>query len=344
MSLRALATPLALVISLSAPAAGAQGASTLPTSTNGQPVELVASGLKTPTSFAFGDGTVFEGDAGTTENPGPPNGGVYVLKGGTAREIPGSPQFVAGLAWHNGALYISGGALNSKGLFWQLYAWTGWNGHTFRSRKTIFTGPERFDGFNGLAFGPHGRLYVGVDVGLSDGNDHGPPGTSPYVYDILSFNAKGKDLQVFATGIRQPWQLAFPPHSTSPYVTVLGQDSGASNPPDFILRVTKGQNYGYPACNQTSAPPCAKFATPFEQFEPHTDLMGIAISGASLYVTSLAGPGAPGPGGEVFSLPASGGPLQPLVTGFTAPTLGLGVSEGYVYVGELNGEVFRVKI
>jgi hypothetical protein len=343
--MRRLATSLALTTVLAVPAAGAQSASALPTSSNGQAVELVASGLRTPTSFAFGDGTVFEGDGGTTENPGPPNGGVYVLKSGTATEIPGSPGYVAGLAWHGGALYISGGTLTSNGLFWQLYKWTGWNGHTFKTHKTIYTGPEGFDGFNGLAFGPHGRLYVGVDVGMSDGNDHGPPGTSPYVYDILTFNAKGKELQVFATGIRQPWQLAFPAHSTSPYVTVLSQDSGATNPPDFILRVTKGQNYGYPTCNQTEPSPCTGFAKPFEEFEPHDDLMGIAISGSSLYVTSFAGPGALGwPDGEVFTLPASGGPLQPMVTGFTAPTVGLAINGGYLYVGELSGEVFRVKV
>jgi hypothetical protein len=36
---------------------------------------------------------------------------------------------------------------------------------------------EKFDGFNGIGFGANGRLYVDVDVGLTDGNDHGPPST-----------------------------------------------------------------------------------------------------------------------------------------------------------------------
>jgi hypothetical protein len=160
----------------------------------------------------------------------------------------------------------------------------------------------------------------------------------------LSFKANGKDLKVFARGMRQPWQFAFPARSSSPYVTDLGQDSGAKNPPDFILRVTAGQNYGFPKCNHTSAKPCAGFAKPFERFRPHTDLMGIGLHGSRLYVTSFGGLKGKGPGGEVFSLPAHGGALKPLITGFVAPTVGLAVHGNYVYVGELTGQVFRLKI
>ena len=46
----------------------------------------------------------------------------------------------------------------------------------------------------------------------------------------------GKDLKVFASGMRQPWQIAFAPGSTSPLVSDLGQDKGAKNPPDFVLQ------------------------------------------------------------------------------------------------------------
>ena len=102
----------ALALALVAPAASASsGSPPPPVSTNGHKVQLVASGLKTPTSFAFGDGRVFEGDGGTPQGSAPPNGGVYVLKNGTAVKIPSALVFVAGLAWHNNKLYISGGVL-----------------------------------------------------------------------------------------------------------------------------------------------------------------------------------------------------------------------------------------
>ncbi len=315
-----------------------------PTSTNGNPVHLVASGLKTPTSFAFGRGSIFEGDGGNSEGNKPPNGGIYVLKDGTARRIPGSPKFVAGLAWHHGSLYSSGGYLTKTGVKWRLSKWMGWDGTAFKSHEAVYTAPKGFDGFNGIGFGANGRLYVGVDLGLTDGNDHGPRNTSPYVYDLLSLKPNGTDLKVFATGMRQPWQMAFPANSSAPFVTVLGQDSGAKNPPDFVLRVRAGQDYGFPKCNHTTAAKCAGFATPYRKFGPHTDLMGIGLHGHNLYLSSFLGPQGKGPGGEVFSHKRTGGPLKPLLTGFVAPTVGLGIHGDQLYVGELTGQVFRVKI
>src|SRR5271170_3695339 len=95
----------ALAFALVAPAASASSGPPPPVSTNGHKVELVASGLMTPTSFAFGDGLVFVGDGGSSEGSGPPNGGVYVLKNGAAVKIVSAFKFVAGLAWHDNKLY-----------------------------------------------------------------------------------------------------------------------------------------------------------------------------------------------------------------------------------------------
>ena len=94
-----------------------------------------------------------------------------------------------------------------------------------------------------------------------------------------------------AKGIRQPWQMAFPRGSSSPYVSDLGQDSGATNPPDFVLRIRPGQNYGLPKCNWTVSWKCNGFARPFQFFAPATDVMGEAIAGTRLYMTEFgAGP------------------------------------------------------
>ena len=314
-----------------------------PKATNGSVVQMVAAGLKTPTSFAFGGGAVFEGDGGNSKS-GPPNGGVFVLKGGKATEIPGSPQFVAGLAWHKGALYVSGGSVTGPtSAKWQLFKWSGWNGARFTSQTAIYTAPAKFNGFNGIAFGPKGRLYVGVDVGLTDSNDHGPATTSPYLYDILSISASGKDRKVFATGMRQPWQFVFPKGSAVPLVSDLGQDTGAKNPPDFILKVHPGDNFGFPKCNGTAPTACTGFATPYMRFAPHDDIMGLGIIGNQLYMTSFLGFDGHGPGGEVLAKPVTGGKVTTVVTGFVAPVVGLGVHAGWLYIGELTGQVFRVK-
>ena len=282
---------------------------------------------------------MFEGDGGG-ESP-PFHGGVFLLKNGTATKLAGSPTVVFGLAWHDKTLYVSGGSVRKSGLSWNILAWSGWNGKKFAKSKTIFTGPKKFQGLNGLAFGPDGRLYTGADTGAANNNDHGPASTSPYLYDILSLNPNGTGLKVFASGVRQPWQFAFAPGSSAPFVSALGQDSGAKNPPDFLLKVHSGDNYGFPQCNHTKGSKCKGFAKPFQSFAPHTDIMGLAIIGKTLYMTSFLG--TTGKAGEVFSMPLKGGKLKPVVTGFVAPTVGLGENAGYLYVGELTGEVFRVK-
>ena len=326
-----------------ASATAASGPPPAPKGAKGVKVQLFASGggLATPTSFAFGGGNVFEGDGGPeTSGSEPPKGGVFLLKGGTATKLDGSPNFVAGLTWHKGTLYVSGGTVTAKGIAWQLQAWSGWTGTKFTKQKAIYTAPKKFAGFNGLAFGPDGRLYVGVDVGLVPPNDHGPANKTPYVYDILSFNANGKGLKVFATGIRQPWQFAFAKGSSDPFVSDLGQDSGAKNPPDFLLKVHKGDNYGFPQCNQTNAQKCKGFTKPFKQFAPHTDIMGLAIIGKTLYMTSFIGNH--GKAGEVLSMPLKGGKVKTVATGQVAPIVGLGANGGSLYVGELTGRIFKV--
>jgi hypothetical protein len=73
--------------------------------------------------------------------------------------------------------------------------------------------------------------------------------------------------------------------------------------------------------------------------------MGLAIIGNKLYMTSFAGlhATAKSTGGEVLSMPLSGGKVTPVLTGFVAPTVGLGAHGNTLYVGELTGQVFSVQ-
>ncbi|HUA44123.1 MAG TPA: hypothetical protein VMA77_02770 [Solirubrobacteraceae bacterium] len=321
-------------------AAASAATTPLPTPAKGAKLQLVATGVTTPTAFAFGDGNVFVSDGTTPPSKG---GGVYVLKDGTAVLVPGSPLISFGVTFHKGTLYVSGATLTAKGPAGDLLAWSGWNGTTFTSQKVLYTAPAGIL-LNGIAFGADGRLYSGVDVGQT--NDHGPK--KGLLYDLLSFNAAGKDMKVFATGMRQPWQLAFPGGSSSPFVTDLGQDAPKSiqkTVPDFILRVRAGQNYGFPSCNWIVTAKCTKFATPFKFLAPHTDPGGLGIIGKRLYLSEFGFVHS----AKVQSLPLKGGALKTLLTGFKGEAfIGLGTNRGWVYVGELatgpgTGRVFRVK-
>ena len=346
--LKGLGAALACGLIAVAAASAASGPPPPPKSPQGHMVTLVGAGggLATPTSFAFGDAQVFEGDAGQ-ETSKVPDGGVFLLRNGKARKLDGSLRYVSGLAWHGESLYVAGATIlaGESSVTWQIQRWSGWNGTAFASQTPIYTGPKKFQGFDGIAFGPDGRLYAGVSVQGTNDNDHGPAATSPYLYSILTMTDAGKGLRVFARGMRQPWQIAFAAGSDSPFVSDLGQDKPTKlNPPDFVLKVHQGDNYGFPQCTQLVAANCTSYAKPFKVFPPHSDIMGVAIIDKTLYMTSFVGlhPTAKSHGGEVLSMPLSGGDITPVLTGFVAPTVGLGAHGNTLYVGETTGQVFSV--
>lgn len=362
MRKRAAAIFVASVIT-SVATTGLATAATGPTSPGGHPVGLVANtNMLIPTSFAWGDRTMFAGD-GTKISGTQFAGGLYQVKHGKTRKLGGSPVWVGGLAFHRRVLYISAVTKSKTGtLRSQILAWRHWNGRNFTKRRAIYTAPAGFQGFNGLAFGPDGRIYVGADVGLFNGNDSGPATTSPYLYDILSMSTRGRNVKVFASGIRQPWQIAFPAGSSSPLVTDLGPDTGNVNPPDLLLRVSAGDNFGFPKCDWQSTGSgkgkgkgnktpnqCKGFTKPLTMFAPHTDPGGIGIIGSTVYLSEFGFALLPA---KVVSLPLSGhGTPTTLVNG-TGAIIGLGTHRGYVYFGQTYmstsgptapAQIFRVK-
>jgi glucose/arabinose dehydrogenase len=328
--------PTLLIASLGGVFGGAFGSvaaaagRSLPRSASGHRVSVLATGLTTPTSFAFGAGKVFVGDGGTED--GSHAGGVFVLERGRARRLAGSPATVLGVAWRGDTLYVS--ALT------RLLAWSGWNGSSFAHRRVFYSAPPGFTGFSGLGFGADGRLYAGVYLGNS--NDHSPS-RAPYAFDVLSFNSLGKDLRIVARGLRQPFQMAFPAGSSSPFMSVLGQDQPPSiNPPDYVVRIRPGQNYGFPTCNWLVRSACVGYSRPFRFLRPHASPMGLAIIGHRLYVALFNGLD-PSVGAAVAWMPVTGGALKPALTWFPAPIVGLSAHAGSLYVGDVTGRVYGVK-
>ncbi len=286
-------------------------------------VATIAAGISRPTSFAFGVGRVFVSGAG-------PGGGVFVLRDGSAVRVPGLPV-TFGLAWKSGVLYGTSGT--------KLFAWSGWNGTRFTRTKVVFAGARGFPGLNGVALGPDGRLYLAVR--LDEAFDHAAD-PARYAQSLLSLRVDGTDVEVVANGIRQPWEIAFAAGMRDPYVTVLGQDNlGSREPPDYLIHAKPGQSYGFPGCNWSNAAACAEAAKPSVLFPPHSNPMGIAAVGTSLYVALEAGTGR---GSEVVAIPAAGGIPKPVLIGFPAPVRALGSSDGYLYAADLDGTVYRVRL
>lgn len=309
-------------------AAAAAQAPPPPTSTNGKPVTVVAHGVTTPTAFAFAGSTIFAGSGPSEQGNGPT--GLFTLANGQATRVPGTPAIVFGLAWHKSRLYVSTGP--------KIIAFSGWNGTRFAAHKTISAPRKPFAGFNGLAFGPDGRLYAGVS--FRDKFDH-KRDPSRFAQSVVRMSATGKHLATVARGLRQPFQLTFVGRGRNPFVTVLSQDKGKI-PKDAIVVARPGQDYGFPACRWGTPKTCKGFPTPRILLPKHASPMGIGAIGRTLYVSLFGGLGNGKP--IVGTVPAAGGTVKPLLQGFVAPVIALGVHAGTIYVGDLTGTIYSVQV
>jgi glucose/arabinose dehydrogenase len=309
--------------------AGAAPGPPLPKATSGAKVVRVAGpgAIPIPTSFAFGKGTVFVGAHSGEEGKNPPRGGVFTFSGGKATLVPATPKDVYGVTWKAGTLYVSSGK--------RLLAYGGWDGTKFASRKVLFTAGRSLPGLGGLAFGPNGRLYAGVQLGNFNKYDHH---TDPHKYAqaVVSFKRDGTDLRLLAQGLRQPFQLTFVKGYRYPFVSNLSQDTKTRVPPDFVVYARPGQDYGFAKCTWFVPKACTGYPRPFKFFSPHTSPMGIASIGKNLYIAQFGKM-------RVVKLSITTKNVSPVLTGFAAPIVGLGIHNGFIYVGELTGSVYRVK-
>jgi len=175
-------------------------------------------------------------------------GAVYRLVGDGDAEQYG-PQFVSpvGLAFQPGTdvLYVSSRLeLESGGGVWRVLS-----DRSFE--RVIDTLPCCFSVIdnqpNGMVFGPDGYLYLGVGS-LTDHGEPANPQTEsiaefhPYEAAILRIQPHTGEIETFAQGIRNPYDLSF--DTNGQFYAV---DNGIlAGPGDRILRIDAGGHYGWP--------------------------------------------------------------------------------------------------
>lgn len=184
----------------------------------------------------------------------------------TARVAADGLSRPAGLAYHDGALYIvderrvyrlRGDAVDV--LIDDLPAGGGfWNG--------------------GIAVGPDERLYVATGAPC----DHCAP-ADPTRGAVLSFDLDGRDRRLVARGLRHPAGLAF---AAGALWTVDTARDGLFDTPDLdeLNRVTPGAHFGWPFCVGAAgvqdwpggAFDCAEAAPPALTFPTHSSPLALA--------------------------------------------------------------------
>lgn len=118
---------------------------------------------------------------------------------------------------------------------------------------------------NNLKFGPDGMLYVtiGSTCDACEEEDHRSA-------TIMRFDPETAEGEVIATGLRNPYDLAFHPVTGDLFATDNGRDDlGDDAPRDELNHIIEGQDYGWPACwDELVGPGCEGTTAAIAFFEP----------------------------------------------------------------------------
>jgi len=123
-----------------------------------------------------------------------------------------------------------------------------------------------------LKFGPDGWLYIGVGSTCNACDDPYPRSAT-----ILRFNVDTGDSEIYATGLRNPFDLAFHPSTGDLFATDNGRDDlGMDAPLEELNHIIQGGDYGYPDCwNEQNTPGCENTIPAVAYFESHSSADGL---------------------------------------------------------------------
>jgi glucose/arabinose dehydrogenase len=178
-----------------------------------------------------------------------------------------------GLAWRGRTLYVS-----AQGRLERLRLREG----RAAGRRTIVPDlPFGRHQQDNVVVGADGRLYFGSGSTCDVCDEEDPRSAA-----ILSVRPDGRNLRIVATGLRNPFGLAFQPGTGRLYATVNGQDNlpdpSAPEPAETLVLVQEGADYGWPRCwpsirRKRMMGRCAGVKKPVAYLETHSSADGLAF-------------------------------------------------------------------
>ncbi len=123
-----------------------------------------------------------------------------------------------------------------------------------------------------LKFGPDGWLYMGLGSTCNACDD-----TDPHSASILRFNVDTGEGEIYATGLRNPYDIAFHPVTGELFATDNGRDDlGMDAPFEELNQIIPNGEYGYPNCwNEQDQPGCENTIPAVAFFESHSSADGL---------------------------------------------------------------------
>ena len=299
---------------------------------------VYATGLTDASAFAFdAEGRLWVATAGYGDEGAD---GVYVVSsaGAAPKKAIDGVSTPLGLLWHEGSLYVS----SAEGVV----AYTAFNGSTFAGRRTVVTFAPGTGELNGIALGPDGRIALGISAPC----DSCDP-TVEWSAAVVSFLPDGSDLRVEASGIRAPVGLAYYPGTSDLFVTMNQRDDlGEATPGDWLAVVSRGQDWGFPACYGQGGSACVGSPAPTAVLDKHAAVSGVAIVTGGL--GAIVGPSAfvaEWAQGEVLGVALEhdgstwSGTVTTFLSGLRQPVPIVVGPDGAVFVGDwATGIVYRV--
>jgi glucose/arabinose dehydrogenase len=232
-------------------------------------VELVASGLRSPTAMAFGpDGLLYVAQLNEGENAG--RGQVVRIKGPDQQpevllEDLAKPT---GLAWRDNTLFI----VALRDLLMAERAADGLS----EPIPLLTDLPSNGRSIGQITLLADGTLLLGVSGNI--GRDGG------YILAIDRANVA----TIFARGLKNPYDQVQIPASGAIYATEVSEEPINGQPPQEELNLlTMGSDHGWPRCDSVGQPverrggdaaSCATTALPIATFPPHWTPTGLAFS------------------------------------------------------------------
>ncbi len=131
-----------------------------------------------------------------------------------------------------------------------------------------------------LKFGPDGWLYMGIGSTCDACFEEDYRSAT-----IMRFDTATLAGEVFATGMRNPYDLAFHPLTGALFATDNGRDDlGLEAPHEELNHIIAGGNYGFPGCwDAHDQSGCAAMLPPVALFESHSSANGLDIYGGTRF-------------------------------------------------------------
>lgn len=147
---------------------------------------------------------------------------------------------------------------------------------------------EAHHGWKYIAFGPDGRLYipVGAPCNVCEESD-------ARFASIMRMQPDGRDLKIFAQGIRNSVGFDWHPQTKELWFTNNGRDwMGDDMPPDTLHRAAQsGIHFGFPYCHAGDIPDpeyggqrqCSEFTPPALKLDAHVASLGMKFYTGTMF-------------------------------------------------------------